>query len=129
MALLALMIGAILIVAALRGTQSNLFGALKTDVPGFAVWAAAIFALGVIGFVPGLKPTSRALLVLVFVVIILKNYQAILNSFQSTWQGAPAQAAGTSTATSDPGNIGNSVLNEIGTSLFDNFGSSMGING
>lgn len=83
MILVALLIGAILIVAAFRNTQGALFSALGTDVPKFVVWAAAIIALGAIGFVPGLKPVSRGLMTLVLVVIILRNYQGILKGFQT----------------------------------------------
>ena len=87
MILVALIIGIILIVAAVRGTQNQLFAALMTDVPGFVIWAAAIFAVGVIGFVPGLKPISRGLLALVLVVIVLNNYKAILAGFASVSSG------------------------------------------
>lgn len=106
MALVALLIGAVLIVAAIRNSHASLFSALRTDVPEFAVWAAAIFALGVIGFIPGLKPTSRALLALVFVVIILKNYTGILSGFQSAWQGAAAQAKGGGSSSHSGGPFG-----------------------
>jgi hypothetical protein len=95
MAFLALLIGAVLIVAAIRNTHGQLLSALGQDVPGFAVWGAAIFGLAVIGFVPGLKPVSRGLLALVIVVIVLTNYRQILGGFQGVWKNAPAQAAGT----------------------------------
>lgn len=82
MAFLAILIGVILIVAALRDTQGELFSALLADVPAFGVWAAAIFALSLVGFVPGLKPVSRGLLALVILVIVLRNYQNIITSFK-----------------------------------------------
>ncbi len=101
MAFLALVIGVVLIVSAIRNTHSDLLGALGQDVPGFVVWGAAIFGVAVIGFIPGLKPVSRALLALVVVVIVLTNYKQILAGFQGTWQGAPAQAAGTEAKQTD----------------------------
>lgn len=94
MTLVALFIGAIVIVAALRGTYGALFAALGQDVPHFVVWAAAILALGAIGFVPGLKPVSRGLLALVLTVIILQNYQAVLVGFANVAK-APAPSKGT----------------------------------
>lgn len=106
MILLALLIGVIIIVAAIRGTQGALFSALGEDVPPFVVWAAAIFALGVIGYIPGLKPVSRALIALVLVVIILKNYQAILSGFQSFWQNPKSASGGGSTLTPGGGSGG-----------------------
>lgn len=87
MILVALMIGVILIVAALRNSQGALFSALSTDVPEYVIWAAAILAIGAIGFIPGLKPVSRGLLALIVVVIVLNNYQAILAGFKSVASG------------------------------------------
>lgn len=81
MTLVALFIGIVLIVAAIRGTQGVLFSALGQDVPGFVVWGAALFAVGAIGYVPGLKPVSRGLLALVIIVIVLRNYASILAGF------------------------------------------------
>lgn len=88
MILVALLIGAILVVASIRGTQGVLFSALATDVPGYVVWAAAIVALGAIGFVPELKPISRGLLILVVIVIVLRNYQQIIAGFQGSIKSA-----------------------------------------
>jgi len=103
MAFLALIIGVVVLVAAIRDTHNDLFSALKTDVPGFAVWGAAIIALAAIGFVPGLKPVSRGLLALVIVVLILVNYKQILAGFEGVAKGqaapnagAPSQNVGTS---------------------------------
>lgn len=133
MAFLALLIGAVLIVAAIRNTHGQLLSALRQDVPGYAIWAAAIFGLALIGFVPGLKPVSRGLLALVFVVIILRNYKQILGSFTTSWQTAPSQAAGVQQTNNAP-----SWLHEIanlGDFNFDNLlsadtsGSSSAVNG
>ena len=82
MAFLVILIGVVLIVAAIRNTQGDLFSALAADIPAFGVWAAAILALAMIGFIPGLKPVSRGLLALVLLVIVLRNYQGILSGFK-----------------------------------------------
>jgi hypothetical protein len=91
MILIALFIGAILVVAAVRNSQGALFTALATDVPAFVVWGAALLAIGAIGFVPALKPVSRGLLALVLTVLILANWSAIQ-------AGILAAAGDTSTA-------------------------------
>lgn len=78
MTLVVLAIGVVILVASLRGTHANLFKAIGTDVPGFVVWAAAIVALGTLGFIPALKPVSRGLLALVIVVLVFQNYGPIL---------------------------------------------------
>lgn len=84
-----ILIGALLIVAGVRGTYRDLFNALGQDVPAFGLWAAAIVAVGAIGFVPGLKPVSRGLLALVITVIVINNYPKILQGFNEAWQNAP----------------------------------------
>jgi hypothetical protein len=83
MAFLILFIGAILVVAALRDTQGSLFSALGSDIPAFVVWAAAIVAVGAIGFIPRLSPVSKALLGLILVVLFLRNYKNILTGISN----------------------------------------------
>lgn len=105
MLLLALAIGVVLIVAAVRNSQDTLFAALKTDVPHYVTIAAAILAVGAIGYVPNLKPVSRGLLALIFTVIILRNYQQIIAGFQAVSSGqavgSPPASAGTSSGDSE----------------------------
>lgn len=112
MILIALFIGAVLVIAAIRGTQVDLGSALLKDVPGYAVWAAAILAIGAIGFVPQAKPVSRALLVLVVAVIILTQYQNILNGFQNAWKTAPGQASTASAPTSSTSGTASTASSE-----------------
>jgi hypothetical protein len=90
MILIALLIGVIVIVAAIRNSQGALVSALGQDVPGFVIWAAALFAVGAVGYVPGLKPVSRGLLALIILVLILRNYQAVISGFQAAWTSPPA---------------------------------------
>lgn len=99
MALVALFIGAILIVAAFRNTYGALFTALGQDVPSFVAWAAAILALGALGYIPGMQSVSRGLMALVLVVIVVHNYQQILTGLQSVSK-APSANSNVSSATS-----------------------------
>jgi hypothetical protein len=106
MIFVALVIGIVLIVAAIRNSQNALFADLGQDVPGYVVWAAALVAVGAIGWIPGLKPVSRGLLALVLVVLIVNNYKAILAGVQAVAQvnagvtpGSGATAPGTSSST------------------------------
>ena len=92
MILVALVIGAVLIAAAIRGTQGQLFAALGEDLPPFVVWAAALVAVGAIGFIPGIRTPARLLLGLVIAVLILNNYQAILSGFAAVSTPHPATA-------------------------------------
>ena len=86
-----LLIGSVILVSALRNTQGQLASALEQDIPGFLTWAAAILAVGALGFIPGLRTLSRGLLVLVFVVIVVTRYKAILASLTSL--SKPVQVA------------------------------------
>lgn len=87
MIIILVLIAAVLIVAAIRDTQGDLFAALRDDVPAFGTWAAAIVLLGALGFVPGARPVSRALIVLVFVVLFVNNYQTIVAGFGGASSG------------------------------------------
>lgn len=110
MTLVVLIIGAIIVIAALRNSQGALASALYQDVPGFLVWAAAILAVGAIGFVPRLKPVSRALMVLVLTVLVLRNYKGILGGFNSAWTHPPAVSTGASSSGGGGFMGGNSTL-------------------
>lgn len=90
MPLVLIIIGSIMIVSAFKNTQGQLGTALEQDIPGFLKWAAAIFAIGLIGYIPRMQPISRALLTLVVTVIVLTNYQQIINSFKNLSPGAGA---------------------------------------
>lgn len=110
MELTALIIGAILVAAALRNTQDVLFSALAEDVPAFMVWAAALFALGALGWIPGMKPVSRGLLALVIIVLIMNNHAAIIAGFSQTISnvgvGSNGASGGDTTATVPYGGSG-----------------------
>lgn len=105
MILVAIFIGIVLVVAAVRNSQGTLFAALKEDVPAFVVWAAAILAIGAIGFIPGLKPVSRGLLTLIVVVIVLRNYQNIISGFQNVWQNPPKPGGNGSGSSTGSGSL------------------------
>jgi|SRR5215469_7251330 len=140
MAIFALLIGVVLIVAAVRNSQGALFSAIQTDVPEFFVWAAAIVALGIIGYVPGLKPISKALLALVIIVLLVGNYQNILSGFQNAWQkqekktppsagsavsGTPSYATQTNLASNDNAtSFGGNIFQSIGQN-FPNPGGNL----
>lgn len=100
MILFLILIAAMLITAAVRDTQGDLFSALQQDVPSFVIWAAALVAIGAIGFVPGLKTPSRFLLALIIVVLVVNNYQKIISGFSHGVTGV--QSAATTHAQTNP---------------------------
>lgn len=66
-------IGIALLVSAIRGTQGDLFSLLSQDVLGWAKWAAAIVAVGALGYIPHFEGPSRVLLALVLIVLVVAN--------------------------------------------------------
>lgn len=71
-----LIIGVFLLVAAVRGTQSQLFALVQADFTGqnnFIYWFTAILIIGAIGYIPKLKSVSVVFLVLVVVVLFLSK--------------------------------------------------------
>ena len=74
-----------LIAAAVRDTQGELWQAVREDVPAFATWAAALVAIGALGFVPGFAKVSRWLLARVVLVLIVNNAPQIVAGFEKTW--------------------------------------------
>jgi hypothetical protein len=117
MIIVALLIGVVLVIAAIRGSQSTLFSALATDVPAFVVWAAAIFAVGAIGFVPGLKTPSRLLLGLVIIVLIVNNYQAILAGVQNVSSSGAGVSSSSSSSNSTSSSSSSSPVSTAQSSL------------
>lgn len=92
--------GLILIVSGVRGTvtQGNpsLVSLIKDDFTGtdpFWKWMLAILLIGAIGYVPNLRPISRAFMALVIVVFVLSN-QGLFTQLQSVFtQGNAANSA------------------------------------
>jgi hypothetical protein len=115
MLLIALAIGVILIVAAIRNSQDALFAALKIDVPSYVTIAAAILAVGAIGYIPNLKPVSRGLLALIFVVLILRNYQQIIAGFEGVASGQAASSGAASSSSSPLSAITGAISGAIGS--------------
>jgi hypothetical protein len=107
MAFIVLIFGAVLLVAALRGTQGTLASALMQDVPSYVTWAMAIVAVGCLGFLPKVAPASRALMTLIIVVIFLKNYQKVISGFE----GAAKTVAPTITTSAASGSSGSGGVN------------------
>lgn len=93
MPLLLIFVAGVLIVSAIRNTQTQLATELETDLPGFGAWALAIIGVGALGWVPGMRVISRWLLALVIVVLVVKNYSALFAGFAHTAAPQPTQGA------------------------------------
>lgn len=102
-----LLIGAVLLVAAVRNTYKDLWALVESDFSGtggFLSWVAAIAVIGGLGYIPKLKPLSIALMTLLLIVLVISN-GGVFAKLQAAIQGAGAGigSAGLSGATAGTG--------------------------
>lgn len=71
-----LFVGAVLLVAAVRGQTTQLFGLVKNDFTGkdnYMYWMASILIIGALGYFKPIAPLSRAFMGLLVIVLVLTN--------------------------------------------------------
>src|SRR4051812_43095952 len=69
-----LLLGELLLVTGVKGTQDQFYSLVKDDFSGngsFIYWLAAILLIGSLGYVQSLKAFSNALLILVLIVLLI----------------------------------------------------------
>lgn len=91
-----LIIGAIVLVAALRNTHRQLGTLIAADFTGagnFLYWVAALAIVGGLGYIPAFKGPSRMLLALIFISFMLKNGSGFFDQFKSAIAGASAASS------------------------------------
>ena len=74
MPLALIVIAIVLLISAIRGTQSDLAALLKKDFTGegnFLYWILALGSVGALGYIKPLRPISNAFLVLLLIVFVL----------------------------------------------------------
>lgn len=86
-------VGAALLVTAIRNTQVQLGELLAADVPAFLPWAGAIVVIGVLGYIPEVRKFSHALLALVLIVIMLKSGGGFFSQFADAIKNPAKPAA------------------------------------
>lgn len=85
--------GAVLLIAAVRNRQGDLFTLVQGDLTGpvnFFQWAMAILLIGAIGYIPKLKGVSTALLALVLVAIFLRRGNGFFSQIATTVNNSAA---------------------------------------
>jgi len=108
-----IIIGIVLLIVAARNQHSQFFTLLANDFVGpnnFVFWAAAILAVGSVGYIPKLKPLSVAFIVLTVIVLVLTRgnpnstgggfFQQLLKQLNSTqsakYTASPSSSSGSS---------------------------------
>lgn len=125
-----LFIGLILIVAAVRNTQPQLFALLKEDFTGsgsFFIWVVAIIVIVAIGTNKTLRPVSNAFLALVIIVIIIGNqthgnlFGSFIDQLKYGVSGKPTDNMVKNVAT---GNL-NAVVQSVQSGITNNLTSGL----
>jgi hypothetical protein len=76
--------GSVLLIAAVRNTQEELFFLLAHDMTGpqnFVFWFVSILIIGLVGYIPKLKPISDGFLILVILTLFLKKGVGFFDMF------------------------------------------------
>jgi hypothetical protein len=86
-------IGAVLFVTGLNGTYKQLGSQLYSDIftskPNFLVWALAMIAVGLLGYIPGFKKPADWFMFLVIVTMVLAN-GGFFSQLEQAIQAGPA---------------------------------------
>ena len=94
MALIFFIVGAAIIVAAIRNTQGDLGTLVAGDFSGpnsFLYWLAVGAILGLVGYVPAFRNPSRVFMGLLIVVLLLTKGTGFFSQLQSALAGAKPQ--------------------------------------
>lgn len=127
-----LLVGILILVAAIRGTLGDLWTLVKGDFIGqnnFIFWAVAIGVIWAAGKIDTLKPVSNAFLVLVLVVLFL-THQGFFGNLQAALQGTTTvtPSAGSNPPGLDTAGATTQTANPVGltSNLYPNTGLSLG---
>lgn len=91
--------GVVLLIAAVRNTQQDLFLLLAKDFTGknnFIYWVLAILIIGAVGYIPRLKPVSDGFLILVILTLFIRKggfFDAFTQQIADTQTTSPKVSA------------------------------------
>lgn len=102
-----IVIGALLVIVAIRGTHAQLGRLLVDDFTGtgagsghsFLIWIAAIAGVAALGWVPGMKVPARLLLALVILVLFISNQGVFGQAASALGSAIPGVTVTTASAT------------------------------
>lgn len=71
-----IIVGVVLAISGVKGTSTQLLTLVKGDLQGtnsYLYWIVAILVIGSVGYIPNFRSLSRAFLILVLVVLVLRE--------------------------------------------------------
>ena len=121
-------IGLVLVMSAIKGTQKQLGAQVVSDFSGsnsFLVWMFSIVLVGCLGYVPALQKFSRAFLALILVAIVLAH-NGFFTELYSAIQSGPKAPTGPVSISAQPATSSGSsgILGSI-TGLFGGGGGGI----
>ena len=130
MPIVAIIVGAIMLDLAFRGTEHEFAKQLGQDFgqsSQFYAWGGAIVVIGALGYVPAIGRLANLLLALVILVAVIKNGGAF-NQVEQLIQSPPAPApavsitsySGSSSSGGSSGSSGSSGSGGLTTGLLEN---------
>lgn len=148
-------IGALFLIAAVRGTLSDgangqlgLLSLLKSDFVStnakgnFLVWLVTLWIVGALGYIPGFRPIANALLFLIILVLFLSNSKntgtgGIFAELNAALTSNPSQSAtgglaatnGSASVSVSQGGIGPITPMQPSTPMTNPFSGNMWLNG
>lgn len=90
-----IIVGILLLVSGVKGTQSDLYKLVESDFTGtnnFVYWSLSILVIGCLGYVPQLRSISRMFMLLVILVLFLKKGSGFFTQFQQAVSSTQSQA-------------------------------------
>lgn len=114
MSLFFFLFGALLLDSGVHGSAGATFDQLKADVSSFLAFGLVILILGGLGESTTLRPVSKALLGLVFVVFFLRNGQSMIANLKAFGSVSSASSVSSTTPTQSSGQSGQNYLSELG---------------
>lgn len=114
-----LLIGLVLLIAAFRGTEKELFALLKSDFTGpgnFIFWALSLWLIGALGYFTPLKKLSNAFLVLVVLALFLSNrgfFAKFMDAINGTQNGTGAMGLPNDLSGANLGKVAGGILGNL----------------
>lgn len=108
-----LIIGLVVIVAGVRGTETSLLSLLSNDIKGFAPWFVAILVIGALGYIKAIRPITDGFMALLIVVLFLSNGGFFAKLFGTSTTKQTAIATGGSITGAALGNLVGSTLEPL----------------